>query len=199
MVKLRVALLVSFVFCLWSSSFAEERARFPEQSLYNVPIIWTDNTNRKVSLSHWAGESVVITMAYTSCRFSCPLIVRKLKKIEKLLFEAGHKAEFIVITMDPQVDTPEVMAKHMKERGIDQPNWHFLRGNKQDTRKMSLLLEYNFQKTPESIDYMHSNIIHLLNEQGAIAATLAGLNADEQKLLENVGVPSKREINLEKP
>jgi len=172
-----------------NSGLSQEVMQFPERSLYNIPITWTDQTGTDVLLSRWAGKPIVITMAYTSCRFSCPLVVGKLKKIEKLLDDADHKAEFVVITMDPDVDTPEVMAKHMKERGIAQPNWHFLRGSKPDTRKMSQLLQYSFQKTPDGGDYMHSNTIHLLDPHGAIVATLPGLNADEKIIVETLNIP----------
>lgn len=62
-----------------------------EESIYNLNSELLNENGQKVSLEQFRGKPVIISMAYTSCAYTCPLILSQMQRIEKTLAEAGKK------------------------------------------------------------------------------------------------------------
>src|SRR3989338_4948228 len=150
------------VFCfLMMSAFLS----FAEESLYTIPIPWKDETGLSRMLSQYVGRFVVITMTYTTCQSACPLIMKKLRTIQTEV-KGFKEVEFVIVTFDPSVDTPQALLSYKKAQKIDHSNWHFLNGTEEDTRKLSLLLDIGYQKNKQTGHFMHDNKILLLDPKG---------------------------------
>lgn len=155
-----------------------------DTSLYNVKSGWKDEFGKDFSFGNMQGKKVVVAMAYTSCQGTCPMIVSKLKKIEKLFADKKISHEFIIVTFDPGFDTPAHNQEFYREKmGIKNANWHFLNGSESDTRKLSMLLDIKFAKNPKSGMIIHDNKIILLNESGEIEKRIESLEESETKLI----------------
>jgi protein SCO1/2 len=75
---------------------------------------------------------VVINFIFTSCTDACPLDTARLKKVQQILGDRVGRDIFIYsISIDPDVDTPEVLAKYA-ERFRAGPGWLFLTGDEQE-------------------------------------------------------------------
>lgn len=155
-------------------------------SLYSIPMSWVDDSRQEISLNKYAGKYVVLTMAYTTCRSSCPLTFEKLKRIESVLKEQNKKVDFVVVSLDPEVDTPDTLASYRAAHKLSKDNWHLLRGDKASTRKLSHLVGISFDKDKDSGEIMHSNSIQLLAPDGQIIENLTGLGADITQLVAKV-------------
>lgn len=88
---------------------------------------------------------VVINFIYTSCPDSCPLETAQLTRVQKILGDRlGKDIFFYSISIDPEIDTPEVLADY---RGKFGAKWMFLTGDKQEIislrRKLGLYIEDN--------------------------------------------------------
>ncbi|MEX2500315.1 MAG: copper chaperone PCu(A)C [Wenzhouxiangellaceae bacterium] len=86
---------------------------------------------------------VAILFIYTTCPDSCPLETAQLVKVQEILGDrVGEDVFFYSITIDPEVDTPEVLAEYKKRFGA---RWTFLTGNEEDIidirRKLGLYIE----------------------------------------------------------
>ena len=46
-------------------------------SLYNSGMSWTDDNNQVVTLDQWRGKLVIVSMAYSNCRRTCSLTLKK--------------------------------------------------------------------------------------------------------------------------
>lgn len=176
------SVLIAFFCCLGGICTAEEN----KSSLYSVPLKWTDESGHKVKLSQWAERFVVITMAYTTCKSSCPLTFKRLKEIESSLEKQGAHAEFVVVSFDPVRDTPTQMAHFKMMHKLEGEHWHLLAGTEDAIRTLSVLLGISYQRDPASGEYVHSNKIALLDTAGAIVVNLEGLASDTQPLVEAV-------------
>jgi len=65
-------------------------------------------------LSDLEGKIALIFLGYTNCPDVCPLTVAKVKQALNNLDEADReKVQFIFISVDPERDTPEVLAKYL--------------------------------------------------------------------------------------
>ncbi len=75
---------------------------------------------------------VVINFIYTSCPDSCPLETARLAEIQAILGDrVGRDTFFYSISIDPDRDTPEVLADYRERYGAG-PGWTFLTGDVND-------------------------------------------------------------------
>lgn len=75
------------------------------------------------------GKTVLVSMFYTSCKDACPLVNAALQQVQaELGDQVGKDITLISITVDPEIDTPEVIASYAQkfEPG---DGWHFLTGD----------------------------------------------------------------------
>ena len=86
---------------------------------------------------------VAINFIYTSCPDVCPLETAQLTRVQEILGDRiGKDVHFYSITIDPENDTPEVLAEYRERFGA---KWTFLTGDKQEIiglrRKLGLYVE----------------------------------------------------------
>lgn len=144
-------------------------------SLYQLDSPWTDDTGSERSLESLSGIPVLAAMTYTSCQVSCPVIVADLKRIETELNQAGVEARIVLFSLDPDRDTPQVLASFKEEKGLSS-RWVLLRAPDDQVREMAALLGVNFRRTPDG-EVAHANIISILDPGGQLIHQQLGLGA----------------------
>ena len=71
----------------------------------------------RLSLGDLRDQVVVVTFIYATCRDSCPVLTRKLAAMQrKLGKDFGPRVRFVAITVDPEVDTPQVLRAYAQTR-----------------------------------------------------------------------------------
>lgn len=108
------------------------KVEFAERREMNAVIddfVLTDQDGRPLEFRKLRGKPLVINFIYTSCPDVCTLLTASLKILRERLKpgEAGS-VRFLSITMDPEVDTPEVLKAHSRRRQADAANWRWLTG-----------------------------------------------------------------------
>lgn len=108
------------------------KVEFAERREMNAAIddfVLTDQDGRPLEFRKLRGKPLVINFIYTSCPDVCTLLTASLKILRERLKpgEAGS-VRFLSITMDPEVDTPEVLKAHSRRRQADAANWRWLTG-----------------------------------------------------------------------
>ena len=115
---------------LASISPAERDAKARE---YFTDTVLKTQTNRPVKFysDTLKGRVVVLSFMYTHCGDACPLITVKLLQAKNDLGDAlAKEVRFISISVDPERDTPEEMAKYARKFHPDHPDWVYLTGAK---------------------------------------------------------------------
>lgn len=80
---------------------------------------------------------VLINVIFTHCRDACPLVTQKLIQTKKQLVPAiKDDVYFVSISTDPERDTPEALKEFAKQQRVDEENWVFLTGAKQDIEQI---------------------------------------------------------------
>ena len=134
--------------------------------------------DRKIKLGVLAGRPQVLTLFFTHCEYACPIIVNDLKRIEAALPEKLRgQVDFLLVSLDPERDTPAVLHTYRESRQLSVAHWSLLRGGAEDVRELAALLGVNYRKDTRG-QYAHSNVITLLNGKGEIVRQLIGLNQD---------------------
>jgi len=126
----------------------------------DVPLITHEGRSVRFFTDLVAGKVVVINFIYTSCPDSCPLESAKLAEVQELLGDRlGSDVFFYSISIDPEHDTPEVLAEYAHRFGA-RPGWLFLHGSADDVlllrKKLGL---YMADAEPGSKDHNLSFLI----------------------------------------
>jgi cytochrome oxidase Cu insertion factor (SCO1/SenC/PrrC family) len=93
-----------------------------------------DQNGDSVSLSDFAGKWILVDWVYTKCLTVCPLLTSEMGMVRNGLGDAvGEDVQFLSITFDSEVDTPEALKDHAMRTGSDVSGWSWLTGPKEDT------------------------------------------------------------------
>jgi protein SCO1/2 len=156
-----------------------ESEEFSEASLYQLESEWNDQDKKSFSLKDFEGKKVVLTMFFASCTYACPILVNDMKKIEATVSREDDISsyQFILVSIDPERDTPEKLKKFAGKNNLDLKRWKLLTGNSDDIIELAAVIGFKFKKD-KSGDFSHSNLITFLNEKGEIIHQQVGLNQD---------------------
>ena len=86
----------------------------------------TGPQGQAIHLSDFKGQVVLIFFGYTYCPDVCPTTLGEIKRALDDLGEQAEEAQVLMISVDPERDTPEQLAKHLAHFG---PNFMGLTGN----------------------------------------------------------------------
>lgn len=170
MMKL-LAISILWTFCI-GTAVAKD---FPGESVFHLKGSWTDADGTEFPLSsHLEGKTSVLAMIYTSCEYSCPLIIQEMNKIKnKMASGTSDKVRYVLVSMDPSRDTPQVLKKFASKRKLPS-DWILLTAkNEGAVRELSAVLGITYKKTGK--EFAHSNLISILDRNGVIVFTKASL------------------------
>ncbi len=151
-------------------------------SIYALDSALTDQDGRALRLKDLAGKVVVAAMAYTSCPAVCPRIVADMQAVEGQLPEhARNGVQFVLFSLDPTRDTPEVRRRFAAEHRLS-GHWTFLAGTDDDVRDLAAVLGMKYQREDNG-ETAHSAMIFVLDRTGVVRHRQAGLNGDNAQIL----------------
>lgn len=158
----------------------------PELSVYNLPATWTTQNSEEIELKDLRGNVLVMVMIYTSCKAACPRLVADMRNIEKQVPEEDlDNVKFVLVSIDPETDTPERLHKFAEENKMTDDQWLFLRGTEEDTREFAAVLAVSYKQI-SPIDFSHSNIISVFDEEGVLVHQQEGLGVDNTETVEAI-------------
>ncbi len=112
------ALLVSTsVFFLGLQAFEDQKSfrgsaiGTPAPLAYDLNLQEPDGTPYR--LSQRRGQVVLVYLGYTNCPDYCPATLAKFKQIADALGEDAAGVDFVFVTVDPERDTPDVIAAYV--------------------------------------------------------------------------------------
>lgn len=123
------------------------------------------------------GKIWVADFIFTNCTTVCPPMTFNMAKLQNMVKEEGiENVEFISFSIDPVVDTPEVLKTYAEQYNIDPSNWNFLTGYSQDF--IEKFGPDNFKtiiKKPENEDQViHQTYFYLVDQEGKIMKYYSG-------------------------
>lgn len=146
------------------------QAALPGDSVYHLDVPLTDQNGKALRFPGSRGKPVVASMFYSSCQFVCPLIIDTLKKTERALPGSGRAGfEVLLVSIDPDRDTPEALARVAAKHHVVDPRWHLARAEKNDVRRIAAVLGVQYKPLDDG-EFSHSSALILLDAQGRIVA-----------------------------
>jgi protein SCO1/2 len=153
----------------------------PLPVLYRVPeFSLTNEFNKNFGSSDLKGKYYIANFMFTSCPTTCPALMEKMDIIQNRIKGLGTKAAIVTFTVDPEVDTPDVLYKFARKRNSNPFVWNFLTGKKLDLQKIVIdgfkvpmgnkenVEKKLEQKTISLLDIAHSDKVVLVDDKGQI-------------------------------
>ena len=86
-----------------------------QESIYNLTSKWKTQDNKTIEIKDFKGKVTVMVMIYTSCKAACPRLVADMRDIEsKMPKDKLSEINFVLVSIDPEVDTPERLKSFAK-------------------------------------------------------------------------------------
>ena len=159
------------------SAMAIAAAPMPANSIYQLPNTFTNQDGKPFQLASRRGKAQLLAMFYTSCKFTCPLIIDSGLGIDHALTAAERgKLQVLFISLDPARDNVAALAAVASKRKLDRNRWTLARTEDPGVRKTAALLNVRYRKLADG-DFNHTSVLTLLDAEGRIIATTEKLGA----------------------
>lgn len=160
------SILVAITLFINLSLWAEEKSPFPTDSIFQLDSDWVRHDGVKVKLSDLSKSPTIVSMVFLGCQYSCPITVQDMKEMDQKLLKKTKKSyRMILISIDPDRDTPEAMRKFMTERKLDTNRWTIISSTPDNIRELAAALGYSY-KRDRAMEFAHSMLTWIFNKQG---------------------------------
>jgi protein SCO1 len=105
----------------------------------------TDHHRKARTLADFKGKVVVVFFGYTYCPDACPTTMGELALVMKELGKDAERLQVLFITVDPERDTPEVLAQYVPAFN---PAFLGLYGDAEATARTAKEFRVLYQKQP---------------------------------------------------
>jgi protein SCO1/2 len=135
-------------------------------------FVLTDQEGRTVRTSDLRGKVLAIDFIYTRCPLPdvCPLLSANFAALSRhFAKELGSELVLVSVTVDPEYDTPAVLAAYAKRWRADAKGWRFLTG---DVVKLAGALGEVYWSDEGSIG--HNSTTSIIGRDGHLVAVVEG-------------------------
>ncbi|MCS7309524.1 MAG: SCO family protein [Armatimonadetes bacterium] len=188
--------LIAAVLLLIVSYVHSRRAKVelvPAQSLpvYGTlpPFQLTAHTGEPISLDDLRGKVWVANFFFTTCRSICPIMQENVATEVYAALKDRPQVRLVSFTVDPEHDTPQVLAEYARTKGASPDTWTFVTGSKADIYRLARKgFKLAAEDTPEYIqgtkhDFIHSEKLVLVDREGRIRGYYSGLDLEQVRQL----------------
>ena len=122
----------------------------------------TDHNGKARTLAEFKGKVVVVFFGFTHCPDVCPVTLSELANVANELGQDAPRMQVLFITVDPERDTPEVLAKYVPAFN---PAFLGLYGDADATARTGKEFKVFYQKQPSpgggySVDHSAGTFIY---------------------------------------
>ncbi|MEI6083257.1 MAG: SCO family protein [Verrucomicrobiota bacterium] len=182
-----VLMPVSAVMLVWAG-----RERIAETRRGALPVFGqvtdfslVESSGKPTSLADLRGRVWVAGFILTRCSGQCPIITHNMLLLQKLL-PAREDVRLVSVSVDPEHDTPQVLAAYAVTNGVDRSGWWFLTGSRPAMEQLvretfKLLVDASAGTDEEPV--MHSAKLVLVDRVGQIRGYYDGNDVETMKKL----------------
>ena len=156
------------------------------QSIYDTfpDFELVDQADKNIGAKDLKGKIFIADFIFTTCPNICPIMTGNLKRVQD---EYLNDKDFrmVSISVDPEHDNVDSLAKYAKKFDINADKWYLLTGDKKYIYR--LMSEKGFLITRPETPLAHSEIVELIDKEGHIRGQYKGTNPMEiDRLVEDI-------------
>jgi protein SCO1 len=134
---------------------------------YGKSLGLADPGGRVRQLEEFRGKAVVLFFGFTHCPDVCPTTLADISTALKSLGPDAERVQVLFITVDPERDRPEDLAKYV---GAFDPRFIALRGDPAATQRVAKDFKIYYEKRKQGDTYTvdHSSQSYVIDPQGRL-------------------------------
>jgi protein SCO1/2 len=134
---------------------------------YGKSLELTDHNGKLRHLEDFRGKAVVVFFGFTHCPDVCPTTLAEMSQVVKQLGPDGDRVQVLLVTVDPERDTREALAKYVT--AFD-PRFLGMYGDLEQTRRVAKDFKIYFEKRKTGSTYSidHSAQSYVIDPQGRL-------------------------------
>jgi len=161
-------------------------AALPSDSIYQLPVVLTGQDGKSATLVARRGAPVLVSMFYSSCKFVCPMLIETVRDVEsKLSAEEREHLGVLLVSIDPDHDSVEVLKRTVDERHIDGARWTLARTDAATVRKLAAVLGIQYRALADG-EFNHTTAVILVDADGRTAARTTRLGSADPAFITRV-------------
>lgn len=148
----------------------------------------TDATGAPFGSDALQGKVWIASFFFTSCQTVCPRLMTANGDLQDMLADQDvDGVELVSFSVDPEVDTPEVLTSYGARYGVDPKRWHLLTGDRATIGAVAESLNTAMgDKVPNAEgvpDIVHSSKVALVDARGHLRYYFDPHDPKERQLL----------------
>jgi protein SCO1/2 len=145
---------------------------------------FVDQKGRLDSFARYRGRPVVVSVVFTACTQSCPLILQRLAEAVDVAREALGPESFSIVTLglDPGVDTPDRLEAYARSQGAALEGWDFVSLEAGGVARLTEDLGFTYFPSPRGFD--HITQISIIGSDGIVSSHVYGQDFPNSALVE---------------
>lgn len=137
-----------------------------------------DQTRTARPIGSLRGHRLALTFIYTRCPLPdfCPLMDKQFKEVQQTLSRTPELADVRLVsaTLDPEFDTPAVLAQHAKALGADTRGWHFVTGERDEVLAFAKRFGVITEPGDASAPVVHNLRTAVIDPEGRLVKVYSG-------------------------
>lgn len=143
----------------------------------------TDHAGATRTAESFPGKATLVFFGFTQCPDICPASLAEVATAVKLLGDRAKDVQVLMITVDPERDTPEILRAYLGAFDAELPTRFLgLTGSPEEIRKAASSFRAFYAKSPMAGgDYTmdHSTSFYLIDPKGATRVLLSNRTSPE--------------------
>jgi protein SCO1/2 len=187
-----VAAIVGSVVGLLGAPQKAGGAELSGDSYFQLDLVLETQAAESLQFAEMHGGPLIVAMFYASCPHVCPMTISTIKAIEnQLLPEARHDLRILMITLDPERDTPAALAELAHRHRVDDRRWRFARTAPSDVRLVAAVLGIKYRQLPDG-EFNHTSPILLLDGKGREVSRSQKLGVPDPTFVQEVATALRK-------
>ena len=150
----------------------------PGEAIRDATLL--DETGSRHRLADWKGRILAVTFVYTRCPLAnfCPLMDRRFAAVQEEVqadVALRDRVRLVSVSIDPEHDRPDVLAKHAATLGADRSIWQFLTGDREEVEAFASQFGVSVMREGRAADdIVHNLRTAIIDGEGKLMTSLNG-------------------------
>jgi len=142
-----------------------------------------DSSAKEFKLENLKGKVFIADFIFTTCSGICPMMTKNMMGVYNA-FKGNDSVRFVSISVNPEYDSPAVLADYAKKLNISGRQWHFLTGSREEISRLAIS-GFKIGSVDEPV--FHSGYLVLVDGKSQIRGYYDGTKpALVRKLIEDI-------------
>lgn len=200
--KQKIIPFVVLIGCVVGVTFFISKLRGGDKTLEEKGLVvvgkapkfsFTNQNGETITDQTYKGKVYVVDFFFTTCPTICPVMTANMALVQNAF--PDNSIGIASFSINPETDTPQVLKAYAEQKGVTNPNWHFLTGNEDEIYKLSNegFNIYAGKGNSEEGGFEHSGLFALIDQNGNIVCRK---NDKGQPIIYYQGLDNKEIANL---